>query len=223
MSQREFQAMMGRMVVDTEFRARVRQHGVAALDADLTPREERRLLSVAADRGMDATRLVHTDFRLSKLYVMLPLTRLVLGRRRFLREANDFWSKYLPVTHYFIPESIDFCDYLQQRLRRGHLRVKYLREIVAYERAELELQRPRPDAAALPPPQIVEFRYDPIALFTSLTRQRRPRAIPPLDCALTGTLDRDGQIRWQLRADEPAAQPATGHEKEKLLRAHRRS
>lgn len=218
MSQREFQAMLGRIVVDTQFRARVRRDGLAALDADLTPREQQRLLSVASDRGMEATRLVHTDFRLSKLYVMLPLTRLVLGRRRFLREADAFWSQYLPVTHYFIPESIDFCDYLQGRLLRGDLRVKYLREIIAYERAELELQRPRPDAT-LPPPQIVRFRYDPIALFTSLTRQRRPRAIPPLDCTLVGTLERDGQTHWQLRADESKATPRTAQEK--FRRAHR--
>lgn len=228
MSQRTFQAMLGRMVVDLEFRRCVREQGDAALDADLTPLERERLLAAAADRGMDATRMVHKDFRLSKLYYMLPLTRFLLGSERLSREVSAFWSRNLPVSHYFIQESIDFCEHLQRRLLSGGLRVKYLREIVAYERAELELKLPRPGNDAPPPPQLVHFRYDPTILFTQLTQRRRPRAVPRLDCALRATLNPDdGQIQWQLHEGHPDAKAkapskaAPRTRKAKALRAHR--
>ena len=106
MSQRSFQAIIARMVIDTEFRAHVRERGLQSLADDLTPLEQERLLHVASDRGMEATRLVHKDFRLSKLYIMLPLTRFLLGRKRMMREVSAFWSVNPPVSHYFLQEAM---------------------------------------------------------------------------------------------------------------------
>jgi len=184
------------MVVDPAFRAHAREQGLAGMADDLTPLEQQRLLEVASDRGMHATRLIYEDFRLSKLYIMLPLTRFLLGRKRLAREVSAFWSANLPVSYYFLQEAIDFCNYLQERLRSG-LRVKYLYEIVSYERATLELQRPRLPAETIPP-QTVNFSYDPISLFTQLSRQQRPRAVPPLRCTLVGTLDEDENVQWDI-------------------------
>jgi hypothetical protein len=199
LSLRAFQSMAGRMVVDEAFRRRICDEGDGALEGDLTTRERERLVALARDRGLDATRFVHKDFRLSKLYVMLPLTRFMLGRELMLREVGLFWSENFPVTHYFLPEALQFCEHLQARLRRGQLRVKYLEEIVGYERAELELKRPRPqsDAAALPPPQHVRFRFDPSSILSALAQRRRPRAVPPRDCTLVATLDSEGNINWK--------------------------
>ena len=196
MSQRSFQTIIARMVVDTEFRAHVRERGLQSLADDLTPLEQERLLQVASDRGMEATRLVHKDFRLSKLYIMLPLTRFLLGRKRMIREASAFWSVNPPVSHYFLQEAIDFCDHLLERLASG-LRVKYLYEIVSYERAALELQRPRQHEEAARS-QTINFNYDPMILFTQLSRQQRPRAVPPLRCTLVGTLDNDENVQWDI-------------------------
>lgn len=203
MSQRAFQAMAGLIVVDADFRERVVRFGADALEADLTPLERQRLLALAADPGLEPTRLVHKDFRLSKLYIMLPLTRFMLGRERMLREAHGFWSENLPVTHYFLPEAFGFCDYLQKRLRSGRLRVKYLSEVISYERAELELKRPRPDGQT-PPPQLVRFQHDPFSLLSSLAQGRRPRAVPALPRTLVATLNPEGNVQWNLHEGEAA-------------------
>jgi hypothetical protein len=201
-SQRAFQSLAARMVVEPEFRERVRAEGQSALerelDGELTELERSRLLNVAADRGLDAARFVHVDFRLSKLYIMLPLTRFMLGRERMFAEANAFWRSNLPVTHYFTKEAIEFCEHLQERLRTRALRVKYLAEVVAYERAELELKRPLPHGQA-PAPQLAHFRYDPLILLSALANGRRPRAVPAHPCALVATLDADGNVHWDIR------------------------
>ena len=189
------------MVVESSFRERVRREGAEALNASLSEREVRRLLALASDRGLQATRLVHKDFRLSKLYIMLPLTRFLLGRERMLREVHLFWEENLPVTHYLLEEAIEFCDFLLRRLDAGRLRLKYLAEVVAYERAELELKRPRPQR--LPPsPQRVRFRHHPASLLTALARRRVPRAIPVCECTLVATLDSDGQVQWAEASDD---------------------
>lgn len=202
MSQRAFQTLAARMVVEPDFQELVRAGGAAALEresgGDLTELELRRLLALAADPGLDATRFVHVDFRLSKLYVSLPLTRFMLGRERMLREAQAFWRSNPPVTHYFIKEAVDFCDHLQARLRARALRAKYLPEVLAYERAELELKRPLPRGQA-PRPQLVRFRHDPRALLSALARGRRPRAVPARACTLVATLDAEGNVRWDVR------------------------
>lgn len=209
MSQRAFQTLAARLVVEPDFRELVRARGGAALEGeaggDLTELERRRLLAVAADRGLDATRFVHVDFRLSKLYVMLPLTRFMLGRERMLREAHAFWRAHPPVTHYYIEEAVGFCDHLLERLRTRALRAKYLAEVLAYERAELELKRLRPRGQP-PRPQRVTFRHDPHALLSALARGRRPRAVPARACTLVATLDAGGDIRWKVC--EGGAKPA---------------
>jgi hypothetical protein len=208
-SQRTFQTLAARLVVEPDFRELVCAGGAAALEREtggsLTELELRRLLAVAADPGLDATRFVHIDFRLSKLYVMLPLTRFLLGRERMLREAHAFWRATPPVTHYFVEEAVDFCDHLQGRLRTRALRAKYLAEVLAYERAELELKRPHP-RGQVPRPQLVRFRHDPRALLSALARGRRPRAVPARACTLAATLDIEGNVRWDIQEDE--AKPA---------------
>ncbi len=91
--------------------------------------ETERLLAAAADPGLDATRTIHKSFRLSKLLLVLPLTRSVLGPARFGREVAAFWAARPPVGFYYLDEALSFCDFLRARLRDG-LRVAYLREVV---------------------------------------------------------------------------------------------
>lgn len=204
LSQRRFQETLARLVLDPPFREIVRAQGAAILDDDLTPLERERLTAAASDRGLDAMRTLHKSFRLTKLYSMLPLTRALLGQRRLVTEVNSFWAESLPVSHYFLDESLAFCDYLRGRMRRrGGLRVKYLDEVLAYERAVLELRRVRPDASA-PAPQLVRFRHAPEILLTGLAHRRRPRAVPIAPCTLVGSLDRNGNVRWRVREEKAA-------------------
>src|SRR5215216_8122781 len=73
MTQRCFQSTVARLVLDPDFRDRVRAEGAAALDDDLTPVEQERVISIVDDKGLDATRTLHKSFRLTKIYTLLPL------------------------------------------------------------------------------------------------------------------------------------------------------
>ena len=193
MTQRAFQATVARLVIDPDFRERVCAHGVIALDCDLTALEQERVLAIVSDKGLDATRTLHKSFRLTKIYTLLPLTRTLLGPDRLANEISDFWKAELPVSHYFMEEAIAFCEFLRKRICSG-LRIKYLEEIVAYERANLELRRPLKNGDA-PEPQFVKFDHDPATLLPQLMNGKRPRVVPALSCHLVGSLDQDGEVQ----------------------------
>lgn len=201
-SQRSFQALLARLVIDPDFRDRVGADGAAALDGDLTTVERERVMSVVFDKGLDATRTLHKSFRLTKIYTLLPMTRTLLGPHCLAREIGSFWKSEPPVSHYFLEEAVAFCDFLQNRIRSG-LRRKYLEEVVAYERANLELLRDRP-SGELPDPQFVRFGHDPETLFTQLINGKRPRAISARTCLLVGSIGDDGDVQWRI-SDVPMA------------------
>jgi hypothetical protein len=127
-----------------------------------------------------------------------------------VRELKLFWSDHSPTSFYAVDESLAFCEHLQQRRRSKRVRVNYLEDVVAYERAVLELQRPRPTGES-PPPQRVRFHHDPARLLSCLGAGRRPRALPELPCVATGSIADDGTIDWSLASDELAVrtQPIT--------------
>jgi hypothetical protein len=198
-TQGSFQSTVARLVIDPDFRDRVCAHGVIALDSDLTTLEQERVLAIVSDKGLDATRTLHKSFRLTKIYTLLPLTRALLVPDRLAKEIGSFWKAELPVSHYFMEEAIAFCDFLRKRIRSG-LRIKYLEEIVAYERANLELRRLGTNSAA-PERQFVKFDHDPVTLLPQLMSGKRPRDVPALSCLLVGTLDQDGKVQWYISTD----------------------
>lgn len=198
-TQRSFQAAVARLVIDPDFRDRVIADGIIAL-SDLTPLEQERVLSIVSDKGLGFTRTLHKGFRLTKIYTLLPLTRVLLGPDCLAREVGSFWKKELPVSHYFLEEAIAFCDFLLSRIRSG-LRRKYLEEIVAYERANLELRRPRTNGD-VPKPQFVKFDHDPVTLFTLLMSGKRPRGIQALPSFLVGSIDQEGEVQWSISTQD---------------------
>jgi hypothetical protein len=191
-SARAFQAALSRLALEPDFRARVSADGDAALDGDLTPLERRRLAAVAGDPGMDLTAFLIRSFRLGKIVTLLPLTRTLLGNKRLADEAQRFWSEHPPTSFYFLEEALAFCDHLLAR----PLRVKYLDEVVGYERTMLELKRVRTNGDR-PAPQPLAFDHDPVQLLTTLAAGRRPRAVPEQHCVMVATLDEDDAIQWQ--------------------------
>jgi hypothetical protein len=196
MTQRAFQAAVARLVVDPAFRDRVRAIGAAALDGELTSIEQQRVMSIVDEKGLDATRTLHKSFRLTKLFSTLPLTRQLLGPNRLAKEIGSFWEATPSDSHYFLDESIAFCDFLRKRLRSG-LRIKHLEEIVTYERANLNLRRARIEPE-VPKPEIVRFRYDPIILFEQLVKGKHPRAVPERACTMIGRVNQEGEVHWRL-------------------------
>jgi hypothetical protein len=186
-----FQACVARLIIDPAYRDRVRAFGVAASEVSLTERERSRLCRIAVDRGVDVNRTLHKGFRLGKLRAMLPLTCRLLGSARLAREVTVFWARRLPSSFYFIPEALEFCSYLATR----KLRVKYLAEVIAYERTTLEMERA---GWSVPASRRIRFRHDPRILLAMLAGNRRPRAVPERPSIAVCLRDRAGQIRWKL-------------------------
>jgi hypothetical protein len=203
MSLQAFQTALARLVTDADFRERARSQGSAILGSDLSPRERARLARLTDDHGLDVTASLVTSFRLGKILALLPLTRVLLGDDMLVRELRLFWADHAPTSFYAVDESLAFCDHLQQRRRSNRLPVAYLEEVVAYERAVLELRKPRPIGEGSPP-QLVRFRHDPARLLTCLGRGTRPRAIPKRNCAFTGIVAEDGTIDWIVGREELA-------------------
>jgi len=191
MTAQAFQTALARLIVEPEFRDAVRAGGSAALPGELTPREAWRLATIAGDRGLDMNRTLHKGFRLGKLRALLPLTCAALTPARLAREVAQFWRANPPASFSFLPEALEFCAFLE---RRG-LRSVYLAEVLAFERATLELERARVGA---PPPQSVRFRHDPVSLLGALAEGRRPRSVRARPCLLLGSKDADAPTRWTL-------------------------
>ncbi|MGZ5186283.1 MAG: hypothetical protein ACXWCO_14370 [Caldimonas sp.] len=191
MTARTFQAALARLIVEPDFRDAVRAQGRAALPDELTPLEAARLATIAADRGLDMNRTLHKGFRLGKLRALLPLTCALLTPARLAREVARFWQAHPPASFSFLPEALEFCAFLERR----QLRSVYLAEVLAYERATLELERARVGA---PPPQSVRFRHDPVTLLTALAAGRRPRSIRARPCLLLGSKDGEAPAHWTL-------------------------
>lgn len=203
MSQQCFQKSLARLVADPLFRDRVRAESEAALSDDLTALERRRLLQVAHEDGLAITRTLYKGFRFSKILLMMPMTCALLRDQRLAREVNLFWTNRHAMSFYFLEESLAFCDHLERRIREG-LRVVYLDEILAFERASLELKRPRTDDSPLQARR-VRFHHDPERLIETLSNGQRPRAVPARPCTLVGSLDAQGEIQWYICEEDKAA------------------
>jgi hypothetical protein len=130
---------------------------------------------------------------------MVPLTCTALGTKRLAREVESFWSTHSCTSFYYIDEAIAFCDHLKKRIG-STLRSAYLEEVVDYERAGLQLQRPRTDGAV--EAVAVRFNHDPETLLTQLSFGRRPRAIPVRRCTLTGNIGAGGDTEWIIAISE---------------------
>lgn len=194
MTQRAFQGALARLVVDPAYRDRVRSSGAAAFDDELTGLEQTRLTAMVDEKGLDATRMLHKSFRLTKLYSTLPLTRRLLGPTILAREVAAFWSANTSDSHYFLNEAIAFCDFLLARVGSG-LEVEYLDEVVAYERAALNLRRVLAEGETRQS-EVIYFRHDALALFEQLVDGKQPREIPERACKLVGVVNESGEVEW---------------------------
>lgn len=192
MSTAVFQSLLAQLVVNPALGEQMRTEGIDA-KADLSALERQRLLHVAADPGLAVNHTLHRGFRLGKIKALLPLTTSLLRGAPLQTALERFWARYPPRTFYFLPEAIEFCGFLQSHPTRS----KYLREVAAFERAQLELQRARLDA---PPPQTVHFAHNPSELLRLLAAGRMPRGLAPRRCTAVGQLDDQGQVRWVLQA-----------------------
>jgi hypothetical protein len=191
MSAAGFQSALARLVVDPDFRDAVRERGDDALSHELSGLERERLITVAGHPGLDVTRTLHKGFRLSKLLTWLPLTCSVLDQEELAQEVGEFWRLHLPVTFYYLEEAVAFCGFLLERMDDGPEK-----DVVAYERASLELQRARPAGEPVPL-QVVHLRHDPQDLLTALSHGVPLAEVREQPCRLVGIKETD-RVEWRI-------------------------
>jgi len=201
MSAAVFQSLLVRLVTDPDFRLSVRTQGTPP-DSELTPLERRRLAAVADDAGVDTNRMLHLGFRLGKLKALLPMTSAWLTGPALHDRAQQFWSTHPPRTFYFLPEAVEFCQFLLACSHPG----SHLHQIAAFECAHLNLQR---SDIGQPRQQRVRFQRDPALLLGPLLRGARPRQVPRRRCEVIGSLDGQGKVRWTIE-DLSRPQPGGG-------------
>jgi len=171
------------MVASPAFRERVLERPGEVLDSlDLTERERRRLLAMAAQPGMRVSTAIHRANRLSPLEQSLPFTCFLLGES-LPDLVERYWSEN-PTENLQIPAEYErFAAYLGGEIRAGRVAGPYLEEVLAFERACTELRfftadelgRRASASAGLPPQvRIVTFRHDPERLLGALEKLEMP-------------------------------------------------
>lgn len=199
MSLQVFQSTLARLVTDPGFRDHVRTGGEPAPGADLSDRERQRLLAAARDPGLRLTAELIGGARLGRILQLLPLTRRMLGDARLVQEARSFWRENPPRTSDALEEALLFCDYLLGRAGRG----PFVKEVVHFERVQLEVRRVRPEGEEVPV-QEVFFRHDPRDVLGPLAEGRPPRQARRWYGRLRARPGADGTVEWTRVEVDPS-------------------
>ncbi|GAA6142349.1 hypothetical protein [Hydrogenophaga sp. 5NK40-0174] len=216
MSEQVFQSWLARLVTEPDLREswRANPQGRVQALADLTPLERKRLAHIAAHPGLQTTALLHKGFRLGKLRGLLPLTFTLLSTRALHVAISQFWETHPPTSFYFLPEAIDFCDFLLWR--EAFSKSKYLREVVSFEKANLELQRARLGPV---PEQRIRFEHNPSELLGTLVQGKRPQRIASGPCLAIGRFSKThGKPHWEVVALDGTPLPVADSRSEAINR-----
>jgi hypothetical protein len=185
MSLEVYQEIFCKMVATPAFRERVLERSGEYLNGlDLTDRECRRLLAIAAQPGMRVNTAIHRANRITPVDHSVPFSLFLLGER--LRDLlQRYWSEN-PTENLQIPAECDrFAAFLEGDIQAGRIVDPYLEEVLAFERActelkfftEEELRRTNPAADDLPRlVKIITFRHDPEPLLETLANGIMPAA-----------------------------------------------
>jgi hypothetical protein len=181
-----YQEVFCRMVASAAYRDRVlAQPDVALAGLDLSDRERRRVLAIAAQPGMRVNTAIHRANRLTPLDQTLPFTCFLLGDA--LGPLVDrYWQEHTTENLQLPAECERFAKFLEDRLRAGEIASPYVAEVLAFERACTELRFRVADDQESPnvesdrreglPPRVrvVRFRHDPVRLLDTLSELRAP-------------------------------------------------
>ena len=182
-----YQVIFCRMVASLGFRESVLECPDEVLSGlDLTDRERRRLLALAADPGMRVNTAIHRANRLSPLDHTMPFTCFLLGEG--LRPVVErYWTENPSENLQSPAECERFAAFLEGEIRGGRIADRYLEEVLTFERTCTELRfyteeelRRTGSSNDLPPlVRIVAFKHDPVPLLEALANSRMPPDLPP--------------------------------------------
>ena len=185
MSLHDFQRALTAMTLDARLANEVHARGAKALsDYRLTPREERRLLAVVRQPGMALNCTLARANRFGAIHDAFPMTCRLLGPD--LRGVLDaLWSGRSPDNYQLSGEELPFVQAVEARLAAGACTSPYVAEVLAYERACLELALLARHAAspmAQPPAsRWVDFSHDPRELLGALGQSTLPPPDLPVE------------------------------------------
>lgn len=135
-----YQEIFCRMVATPALRERVLERSGEYLSSlDLTARERRRLLAIAAQPGMRVNTAIHRANRITPLDHSVPFTLFLLGER--LRDVLQRYWLEDPTENLQIPAECErFATFLEGEIQAGRIVDPYIEEVLAFERACTELK-----------------------------------------------------------------------------------
>lgn len=188
MSLEVYQDTLCRMVALASFRERIVQDPVAALQGlELTARETKRLLAIAAQPGMRVNTAIHRANRLAPLDHTMPFSCFLL-REELPALVERYWLEN-PSENLQLPvECQRFAAFMKREIEANRVSNPYVEEVLEFERVctelrfftEQELRNLELVDDALPAlVRIVNFRHDPVQLLDALMNLQQPPADLP--------------------------------------------
>lgn len=101
--------------------------------------EERRLISIARQKGMATCCTLYRVNRITPLYTLLPRTCFILGEH-LRHEVDLFWNSDDETDLQFSEEISCFAEFLRLRLQNNQIKNDYLEEVLEFELATNELR-----------------------------------------------------------------------------------
>ena len=183
MSLEVYQETFCRMVALPAFRERIVQHPIEALDGlELTERERKRLLAIAAQPGMRVNTAIHRANRLTPLDQTLPFSCFLLAEQ-LPSLLERYWLEN-PTENLQLPAECErFATFLKTEIQANRIVTPYLEEVLEFERVctelrfftKQELRNLDSSNDGLPDSiRIVQFRHDPVQLLDALTNGQLP-------------------------------------------------
>jgi len=192
MTMQQFQRALCDMIASPLLCRLVRARGDETLvQYELSPRERRRIASVARQRGMETCCTLYRSNRITPIYTLLPLTCFLLGES-LASEVELFWRSSRDTTLQFQHEVERFGRFLRERMDTGAIHGEYLREVTDFEVAFIRMSFGHGSAPGTvircdpptsrgdrylhidPSVQVVFFRHEPACLLDKLSARRRP-------------------------------------------------
>ena len=139
MSLSAFQQALGQLIADRTFCQAVRDDAsVALVDRDLSPRETRRLTSMAGARGMMASGALYRLNRLTPLRRCLPRTLAALAPT-LPTLIDAFWRAYPETRLQFEEEATRFASFVEAHVAAGMIMPPLAADTLAFEAAACRL------------------------------------------------------------------------------------
>ncbi len=183
MSLPAFQQVLSQLIADRAFCRGVREHPAMALAGrDLSPREMRRLATMAAVRGMTASGTLYRLNRLTPLRRCLPRTLTALGST-LPGLIDAFWRAYPETRLQFEEEAMRFATFVEAQITAGMIVPPLVTDTLAFEATACRLffqndgKAPAENSGATrlqPLVSVVRFQIEPTAVFAGYTDARSP-------------------------------------------------